>query len=333
MTHLESLTRTLARMFSAGILLCCIGISQTDSASAAVKTTHWSQSHQAQSHDSSSQMSPTNLTPLVTPGLAGEGVWHAVGRKVSGQTAIYTTHIRPPNNPSIIAGAAWINQSLVRATLYSGSLSPGGLFWKNTAPVSQSAAKTLVAAFNGGFQMKDAHGGYLSEGHLVSPLIKGAASLVIDKNGTISIGSWGSGVSMNANVVAVRQNLTLLISNGVVASNLNPNDTTAWGTSLHYIVNTPRSGLGETASGNLVYVEGEMNIVSLAKILLDAGAVNAMVLDMNPAWPFFSWYTPSTANGPATLTNGGLLNTYMTPKPQRIFESSYNRDFITLSAR
>ena len=41
---------------------------------------------------------------------------------------------------------------LLRAQLYSGSVSPGSGPWKLTAPISPVAARTLVVAFNGGFK-------------------------------------------------------------------------------------------------------------------------------------------------------------------------------------
>lgn len=277
--------------------------------------------------------SPTNLIPFIAPAVAGEGVYRPAGRTVQGHSAIFTTTIRPPNNPTTVAGVAWIDPRLLNARLYSGSLSPGGFFWKYTAPVSRSAAQTLVAAFSGGFLLKDSHGGYLSEGHLVAPLLNGAASLVIYRDGSMTVGQWGRDVGMNANVVAVRQNLTLLVDYGAPVAGLQANDVARWGYSLNNMIDTPRSALGVTASGALVYVEGEMNIVDLARILVRAGAVRAMVLDMNPLWPVFATYQPATATGYATPGNGRDLTPTMVQTPGRFFETRYSRDFVTLSAR
>jgi len=276
---------------------------------------------------------PTNLTPFLAPAVAGEGVYRPAGRTVQGHSAIFTTTLRPLDNPTTVAGVAWIDPRLLSARLYSGSLSPGGLFWKYTAPVSRAASKTLVAAFSGGFLMKDSHGGYLSEGHLVAPLVNGAASLVIYKDGSFTVGQWGRDVSMNANVVAVRQNLTLLVDHGAPVAGLQTTDVARWGYSLNNQIDTPRSGLGVTASGALVYVEGEMNIVDLARILVRAGAVRAMVLDMNPLWPIFATYQPSTPTGYATPGNGRDLTPTMVQTPARFFQPAYARDFVTLSAR
>ena len=276
---------------------------------------------------------PTNLTPFVVPAVPGEGVYRPAGRTVQGHSAIFTTTLRPLDNPTTVAGVAWIDPRLLSARLYSGSLSPGGLFWKYTAPVSRAASKTLVAAFSGGFLMKDSHGGYLSEGHLVAPLVNGAASLVIYKDGSLTVGQWGRDVSMNAKVVAVRQNLTLLVDHGAPVAGLQTTDVVRWGYSLNNQIDTPRSGLGVTASGALVYVEGEMNIVDLARILVRAGAVRAMVLDMNPLWPIFATYQPSTPTGFATPGNGRDLTPTMVQTPARFFQPAYARDFVTLSAR
>jgi hypothetical protein len=277
--------------------------------------------------------SPANLTAFITPGVAGEGVFHPAGRTVQGHSAIFTTTIRPLDNPTTVAGVAWIDPNLLSARLYSGSLSPGGFFWKYTAPVSRAASQSLVAAFNGGFLLKDSRGGYLSEGHLVSPLVNGAASLVIYQNGSITVGQWGRDVAMNANVVAVRQNLTLLVDHAAPVAGLQTTDTSRWGFALNNKIDTPRSALGVTASGALVYVEGEMNVVDLARILVRAGAVRAMVLDMNPLWPVFAAFHPATSSGFATPGNGRDLTPTMVQSPGRFFEVKYARDFITLSAR
>jgi hypothetical protein len=277
--------------------------------------------------------SPANLVAFIAPALAGEGVYRPAGRTVQGHSAIFTTTIRPLGNPTTVAGVAWIDPNLLGARLYSGSLSPGGFFWKYTAPVSRAASQSLVAAFNGGFLLKDSHGGYLSEGHLVAPLVSGAASLVIYKSGSMTVGQWGRDVTMNANVVAVRQNLTLLVDHGAAVAGLQTTDVTRWGFSLNNRIDTPRSALGVSADGALIYVEGEMNIVDLARILVRAGAVRAMALDMNPLWPVFATFHPATSNGYATPGNGRDLTPTMLQSPGRFFEARYARDFITLSAR
>jgi hypothetical protein len=265
-------------------------------------------------------------------GSSQQGHWRGVGRLVDNRPAVYETTLQLPDDPAVAAGISWMDTKLLKARLYSGSLSPGGLFWKYTAPISQIASRTLVASFNGGFLLKDSRGGYLSEGHLVAPLRAGAASLVIYKNGFATVGKWGRDVSMTSSVVAVRQNLTLLVDNGHPVPGLNPADISVWGTSVNKLPNTWRSGLCVTADGALVYVVGPMDIVDLANILVRAGAIRAMTLDMNPNWPVFSTYDPATANGAASPANGTDLLPTMIQTPARFFTPAYSRDFITMSA-
>jgi hypothetical protein len=276
---------------------------------------------------------PKALKPFRGTGFSGEGVWRPAGRLVRAHAAVYTTSIRLPGTSGIEAGVAWMDTKLLRATLYSGSLSPGGTSWKYTAPISPSASRTLVAAFNGGFLMKDTKGGYFSEGHLVSPLRVGGASLVIYRNGFATVGQWGRDVGMTAKVVAVRQNLTLLVEKGRPVRGLNPADTAVWGSALDEVVNTWRSGLGVTKSGALVYVVGQMNIVDLAEILVRAGAVRAMTLDMNPFWTVFATFSPRSTNGLASAANGRDLLATMVQPPGRFYESWDNRDFVTMSLK
>lgn len=276
---------------------------------------------------------PEALTPFAGTPSIGQGRWRPAGRVVHGTPAVYTTSLYLPGSRKASAGIAWMDTRLLRARLYSGTLSPGGANWKLTAPISAGAATTLVAAFNGGFLLKDSHGGYFSEGHLIAPLRVGAASLVIYSNGLATVGQWGRDVGMTSRVVAVRQNLNLLVDNGHLVAGLKPSDVRTWGLALNNVVNTPRSGLGVTTSGALVYVEGPMNIVDLAHLLVRAGAVRAMVLDMNPLWPIFATYSPPSPNAPAAPANGQVLSRTMLQTPTRFFEPAYSRDFVTMSAR
>ncbi len=275
---------------------------------------------------------PVRIVPF-WPGRPGEGMWHPAGRLVQGRAAVYETTVRLPADPAAMAGVAWMNPRLLRARLYSGSLSPGGFGWRYSAPIQLATARTLVAAFAGGFLLSASHGGYLSEGRLVAPLRAGAASLVIYANGSWSIGAWGREVVITPRVVAVRQNLSLLIDNGRVVAGLSSADTSVWGAALNNVANTWRSGLGMNAAGESIYVAGPMTIVELAQVLMRAGAVRAMVLDMNPLWPVFATYDPPTPLGFASPANGTDLLATMIQTPARFFEPTYSRDFITMSAR
>jgi hypothetical protein len=169
---------------------------------------------------------------------------------------------------------------------------------------------------------------------MVLPLRSGAASFVIYRDGSATIGEWGGDVSMTPNVAAVRQNLDLLVDGGQPVAGLNANDTRRGGFTLGNQVYVWRSGVGITADGALVYVGGpDLNITNLANVLVRAGAIRAMGLDLSTDWVNFASFAPPTATAPATPLNGTDLLAKMAGKPQRYFASWWSRDFFTMSAR
>jgi hypothetical protein len=283
---------------------------------------------------------PANLATFGAP-AATEGAWRAAGRRVEGVPAVYETTLIPPGG-SRPAGIAWMDTHLLAARLYSGSISPGGGPYRYTAPIQRASARRLVAAFNGGFKMKDAHGGYYTEGRMIVPLRRGAASLVIYADGSVGIGAWGRDVRMSSQVVAVRQNLVPLVASGRPTPRARNADWQAWGNtcgasscahSVPGIEHQWRSGLGVTAEGALVYTQGPaLDPIQLADLLVRARVVRGMELDINPSWPIFATYHPARTTGLATPSNGHLL-TPTIRGPATFFDSRWARDFVTMSAR
>jgi hypothetical protein len=278
---------------------------------------------------------PAPITPIASPPVVGEGTWHPAGRLVHGLPAVYQAYLRPDTvHTSVVVGVAWMDTKLLSATLYPGSLIPGGGPWHVTAPVSTEAAGGLVAAFNSGFLMANAGGGYYTQGKAVGVLRTGAASFVIYDDGTATVGQWGRDMTMTSNVASVRQNLVLVVDQGRPVPGLIANDVSRWGYTLKNSVYVWRSGVGVTATGALVYVGGPgLNITDLADVLARAGAVRAMELDINTDWVNFATYSPSTPNGQATAGNGTDLLSNMAGTPARYFEPGWSRDFFTMSAR
>ena len=282
---------------------------------------------------------PVALTPFATPAAASDGTWMPAGRTVNGYPAVYETHLVPPEGTAE-AGIAWMDTNLLGAQLYSGSKSPGGGPYRFTAPIQPAQAATLVAAFNGGFLMKDAQGGYVTEGKTVYPLVNGAASLVIHADGSVAVGAWGSDVTMTPDVVAVRQNLVPLVEDGQPTPQASNPDWLVWGATCNVSTCTGagiehqwRSGTGVTAEGALVYVAGPaLAPLQLAQLLVRAGVVRGMELDINPSWPVFATYAPPPG-APAAPSNGSSMSPAADPGPATFFEAAWTRDFITMSAR
>ena len=277
---------------------------------------------------------PSPLAPFANPAVIGEGQWSPVGRTVGGIPAVYETMLRPDAmHTSYVVGVAWMDTKLLKATLYSGSAIPGGGPYSHTAPISSSDATSLVAAFNAGFLMSDANGGYYTDGKTILPLRTGAASFVVYKNGSATVGQWGRDITMGSDIASVRQNLNLLVDNGQVVPGASTLSSTQWGATLGGGLYVWRSALGVTANGALVYVGGPgLDILDLGNILVRAGAVRGMELDINTDWVNFSSYQPSSPNGPASPANGSELLPGMTGTPGRYFQPWWARDFITMSA-
>jgi len=277
---------------------------------------------------------PSRLSSPAGSWLPGEGVWHPAGRTVDGVPAIFTTEVRPDATyTSYLVGVAWMDTRLLRAQLYSGSEVPGGGPYQHTAPISTLASRTLDAAFNAGFKMADANGGYYTDHKVVLPLRIGAASLVVYRDGSATVGAWGSQVAMTKSVVSVRQNLDLIVNGAKPVPGLLANDNSRWGATLGGAYAVWRSGIGVTKAGALVYVGGpSLTITSLARLLVDAGAVRAMELDINTDWVQFSSYR-AAFGVPVGGANGTSLLAGMVGDPSRYFESWWIRDFYTMSLR
>jgi hypothetical protein len=233
-----------------------------------------------------------------------------------------------------------MDTNLLAAQLYSGSKSPGGGPYLLTAPVQPAQAATLVAAFNGGFLMKDAQGGYYTEGRAIYPLVNGAASLVIRSDGSVTVGAWGSDVAMTPDVIAVRQNLVPLVEGGQPTAQASSPNWLFWGATCGVsscsgagIENQWRSGAGVTSNGALVYAAGPgLAPLQLAQLLVRAGVVRGMELDINPSWPVLATYAPPPG-APAGASNGTSMQPAAVRGPSTFFEASWARDFITMSAR
>jgi hypothetical protein len=191
-----------------------------------------------------------------------------------------------------LVGVVRINTAVTRLVLYAGTVEPGGT-WANQGFVAPANQGGLVAAFNAGFHTYSSGGGWYDQGRVAVPLRAGAASLVIRTDGSATVGMFGRDVSLTTDVVAVRQNLGLLVDGGANLSNGG-----AWGAVLGGGSYTWRSGVGVDAAGNLLYAGGpSLDAAALAQVLIQAGAVRAMELDINPQWVTFSYYSGPSGSG------------------------------------
>ncbi len=277
------------------------------------------------------QLVPANISPIAPEPLPNEGVWAPTGKLIGGRAAVYQTFLRPdPVHTSLVTGVAWMDASLLRAVLYNGAQLPGGGPWRRGPAVAPEDQPALVAGFNSAFKLDVSRGGYSTEGKTVQPLVDGRASLVINIDGSATVGMWGRDAVMGPTIASVRQNLDLLVDNGQNLAVGDVNDASKWGATLGGDVYVWRSGVGVDAHGNLIYVGGPgLNITTLANVLLEAGAVRAMELDINTSWVSFFTYLGGDATGPIT---GVRLLDNMERSPEA-YLSGNSRDFIAMLAR
>jgi hypothetical protein len=271
---------------------------------------------------------PAPITPPAQPPLPGEGHWHVIAQ-VGGKPAMAETFLRPDAiHTSYTVAAVWFNPTLISAKLHPGTDQPGGHGWGVAPRITHPAG--LLAAFNSGFRLDDAHGGYYQNGRYAKPLVPGAASMVFYRDGTVNVGAWGHGVHMSPRVAAVRQNLTLLVKGGHVLPAATAGTSAAqqsWGATVRDSKYVWRSGIGITAGGGIVGVIGpRLSARSLAVLLKRAGAVRAMQLDINPEWTSYVLYHAGGRPGPVNL-----LST-MHQAADRYSHTSA-RDFVTLHTR
>ncbi len=271
-----------------------------------------------------------NLQTVDTPALAGEGVFRSVFT-VAGQPAIQVAYLRPDTrHTSYLAGVVWMSQRLTRLVQHPGASEPGRLsLWSQPPTIPSSERAGLAATFNGGFKLADSRGGFYADHHTAGSLVTGAASLVVYADGHADIGSWGSQLRMTSSVVSVRQNLKLLIDGGKAAPNLDASVQSTWGATVKGALYVWRSGIGVTRSGDLVYVTGDaLSAHSLADLLLRAGAVRAMQLDINQSWVSYMWYTHGSS---ASSVVAHKLNAFQRPADRYLTQNS--RDFFAVYAR
>jgi hypothetical protein len=263
--------------------------------------------------------------------LAHEGAW-SPARQAKGKTTLWTSWFRPdPAHLPVTAAAALIPQSTDTVRLMPGTREPVvGMASKDGYSVPTSALPDLVAVFNAGFKMHDSKSGWWStQTGAAVPLVDGRASAVIDRSGAVRIGAWNQAVRMTPDVVAVRQNLDMVIVDGKIAGGLANNATGAWGSTRSQFQYTWRSGLGTDAKGNLIYVAGDgLTLATLASAMHQAGILNGMELDIHSDMVSFNIEQPV---GTLSVNSRKLLPSMSSPANRYL--QADQRDFFYVVAR
>lgn len=275
---------------------------------------------------------PPPVPLVVRPALPKEGAWQPVGPRIDGIPGMYEAQFRADTvYTGEITSAVWIDPKLLRVALVPGQTDPGGR-WSIPPYITEAERAKVEAAFNGGFLFSDANGGFYLDGRTAVPLVRGAASLVLYRNGALNVGSWGTEVHMTPQVMAVLQNLVPMVDHGRVSPSATYQDFRVWGATLGAAPVVARSGLGVTRDGALVYVAGPaLTARTLAESLQRAGAVRAMTLDMNPEWVTFNFFSHPDPARPTALAPSKLYPQMQRPATRYLGPTSEARDFFTVS--
>jgi hypothetical protein len=270
---------------------------------------------------------------LAGTGLANEGKWTTVVLN-KGLPAVRIAYVRPDAiHTSYYAVLMWLDPKLLTGRLHEGISSgdPGGT-WTTPPLITPELAKTVAAAFPGGFRTQDSdvgnHGGYYDDGREAEPLRLGAASLVIFKDGTATVGQWGRDILPGPNVKSVRQNLDLLVDGGNVNPTCNQDSSQTWGLTVGNNAYVPRTAIGQRPDGALIFINSPaVSVCSLGQLLKSAGVQRGMELDINNDWSIGYYFTH---------TNGQVQShrsrTTQAQGPDHYF-APQSRDFIAFYLR
>lgn len=236
------------------------------------------------------QIRPLAIAPILRPRLPGEGIWRSTGRIVDGAPPVLVTTFRSEAAyPRIVAYVAWFDYSRTQLALYPGRYEPPSASPRGPMQVPYGQRWRLLSTFNSGFLSRDSHGGFFLNGQSVTPLRQGQGTVVAYKNGRVDVVSWTGGATPPSNVVLAQQNLPLIVAHR--RPNRLLSDGSLWGSTLGNAVRVWRSGIGIDRRGNLIYAAAsDQTAATLAAILIHAGAVRAIELDINAEWPSLITY-------------------------------------------
>jgi hypothetical protein len=270
---------------------------------------------------------PRAIPPVIHPALPGEGRWRAPFSAGGRYPPVLITSYRPqPAYPQIVAGVAWIDHTRTTAWLYPGRQEPAvNLPSRGPEEVPTELRYKLVATFNSAFKLADSNGGVAIGGHTYAAMHNGMATILRYRNGRVDVVDWHGGPTVGPDVIYARQNLPLIVNHGTPAPNLSGGPE--WGATLGNSVQVWRSAIGVDRHDNLIYAAADYQTArSLAAIMIHAGAVRAMEMDINTYWPSFITYGHPGAKDPANL----LAN--MDRSPYRYLTPD-DRDFFAVYLR
>jgi hypothetical protein len=238
---------------------------------------------------------PPHVPLVFRHALPGEGAWHRTS------PGVFVTEFRTEvDYPRIVAYAAWFDHARTALAWYPGRYEPPSAPVRGPIEVPYGQRWRLLATFNGGFIHIDGNNGSSINGMQYEPLQRGLATLIAYRDGRVDVRSWTGGAVAGPTIAFARQSLPLIVAHGRLSPLLD--NSTKWGFTLGDAVRVWRTGAGVDRHGNVIYAAADSQTVfTLARILLRAGAVRAMELDINPEWPTLITYTHQKGIDPTKI--------------------------------
>ena len=265
----------------------------------------------------------------------GEGQWTPYLRDADGNVVAYRTFLQPdPQRPYATVAVVAFNLQATRLHFVLGYQEPASkVFISKPAriPASDMLAGKILATFNGGFKTQHGHFGVMLDGVILIPPRDGFGTVAIYEDGKVLLGAWGKDIPASSNMMAWRQNGPLIIQNGQINPHTAVTDPQVWGYTTDGGTATGRSALGISPDGSTLYYAVGFNLTlpALTKAVQDAGAFQAIQLDINNYYTHFEAFTQGSNN---QLMVVPLLDQMKGPGDQRYLTIN-KRDFFYVTTK
>ncbi len=276
---------------------------------------------------------PRNVAALGN--TLGEGQWTAYLRDSNGNVDAYRTFLEPdPQRPYASVAVVAFRLQSIRLHFMLGYEEPvSSVYIPRPAriPASDMVPGKILAAFNGGFKAQHGHFGVMVNSVTLIPPRDGFGTVAIYDDGTVRLGAWGTDINPSTHIVAWRQNGPLIIQNGQINPHTAVTDPKVWGYTTDGSTATGRSAMGISPDGSILYYSVGFNLTlpALTRAIQDAGAFQAIQLDINNFYTHFEAFTPGSNN---SLTVVPLLDQMKGPGDQRYLTIN-KRDFFYVTTK
>ena len=264
-----------------------------------------------------------------------EGQWTAYLRDANGNVVAYRTFLQPdPQRPYATVAVVAFDLKATRLHFVLGYEEPASTIYISRPariPVSDMQPGIILAAFNGGFKAQHGHFGVMLDGVTLIPPRDGFGTVAIYDDGTVRLSDWGKDITPSSHLIAWRQNGPLVIQDGQINPHTAVNDPQVWGYTTDGGTATGRSALGISPDGTILYYAVGFNLTlsALTRAVQDAGAFQAIQLDINNYYTHFEAFMPGSNN---QVTVVPLLDQMKGPGDHRYLTIN-KRDFFYVTTK